>query len=770
MSGSSVKFPQIGKIKTFGLPRQSAINWMVKQSWPTLTLTTFTLLFFLSVVFGALLYADNRYSANDDGSPGDRMTFMDCINLSIQTFSTIGFGSLGPTTSWANWIITIESFVALVCCALVPGVFFLKFSRPKAKVRWTRKILVGGAGPHKENGWPAPNADGSQPQTHAAAIGASKALPPTLTLRCANLRQNFHSLHGVRFDAVLYHTRDSIDETENYSTAVEMVDLPLNRSTFTAFGVPITLVHVLQRDSPLGPLLKQVHDMRAAASRQDLALDAKIDQHFSFSICVFMKATDPILQSTVISMANYKPSQLHCGHWRFRDTFDTTKKTVDVSHFDTVLPGLHIEAKDVAVTAPLPRPASTRTTISATTNTHDTIVSNALHKHDSSADNPMHEDSGSAKTPLMFDSHVGGNGQVSRYRASSMAVRQRSHRFRRRSSVSNSNISTTKMRKRVLHPSDNKVGAKSVIGAGYSVDADRYYSLITARWSTVIIVMAALYFGTALIFAVLVHVDPSPSGGVSDLGTADSQGRFGDAFFFSVQALSTIGYGSLSPETDHTNMVANFEAWLGVLLIAVINGIVWGKFFTVGRANAIFSESAVMMKPERADHTWDLALRIASCERGQALTHVKVEAQVILVSKTPGGADLHMTKNLKLERAYYPMLVHGEIVHRIDSDSPLYEYVSTPSTFKDKNIRICVFVEGVETIFKRDFFASVVYEPERILWGHKLSEVMFASSSTGFIFDMTRFHDVEPQSEDMEHNDSGSANSAVSHRTTNAAI
>ena len=120
------------------------------------------------------------------------------------------------------------------------------------------------------------------------------------------------------------------------------------------------------------------------------------------------------------------------------------------------------------------------------------------------------------------------------------------------------------MPKSMLHPSDNKIGAKSVIGAGYSVAADRYYSLITARWSTVIIVMAALYFGTALVFAVLVHIDPSASGGVSDLGTADSQGRFGDAFFYSVQALSTIGYGSLSPETDYTNMVTNFgwsPAW-----------------------------------------------------------------------------------------------------------------------------------------------------------------------------------------------------------------
>ena len=136
-------------------------------------------------------------------------------------------------------------------------------------------------------------------------------------------------------------------------------------------------------------------------------------------------------------------------------------------------------------------------------------------------------------------------------------------------------------------------------GVKYSVSDDRYYSLITARWSTVIFAMAALYFGTALIFALLVYADMP--GGISALGDADAQGYFGDAWFFSIQALSTIGYGSLSPNSDATNTTTNFEAAVGVFLIALINGVVWGKFFTIGQANAIFSRHAVMELHERAD-------------------------------------------------------------------------------------------------------------------------------------------------------------------------
>ena len=69
----------------------------------------------------------------------------------------------------------------------------------------------------------------------------------------------------------------------------------------------------------------------------------------------------------------------------------------------------------------------------------------------------------------------------------------------------------------------------------------------------------------------------------------------------------------------------------------------------------------------------------------------------------------------------------------------------TEHDIKVKNVCVHVVIEGVETLFKRDFFAAHLYRPEAVKWGHRLTEFMFVSPSCGFVLDMTHFHDVEPQ-------------------------
>lgn len=42
-------------------------------------------------------------------------------------------------------------------------------------------------------------------------------------------------------------------------------------------------------------------------------------------------------------------------------------------------------------------------------------------------------------------------------------------------------------------------------------------------------------------------------------------GTFADAFFFSVQTMSTIGYGNMTPHSTYGNIVVFFQAWLSFL-------------------------------------------------------------------------------------------------------------------------------------------------------------------------------------------------------------
>ena len=70
-------------------------------------------------------------------------------------------------------------------------------------------------------------------------------------------------------------------------------------------------------------------------------------------------------------------------------------------------------------------------------------------------------------------------------------------------------------------------------------------------------------------------------------------GAFGQAFFFSVHTLTTVGYGDLYPLGLASNVVAAVEAAMGLMGFALATGLLFARF---SRPNAqlIFSDRMVV--------------------------------------------------------------------------------------------------------------------------------------------------------------------------------
>src|SRR5205807_2272183 len=131
-------------------------HFMLRISWCSFLLGGMALYITANAGF-ALLYL-LQPGAIGNARPG---SFADAFFFSVQTIGTIGYGQLVPATLYANLLVTVETASGLMFLALATGLVFARFSRPTARLLFSRVAVIG---PH--NG------------------------KPTLALRLANQRRN----------------------------------------------------------------------------------------------------------------------------------------------------------------------------------------------------------------------------------------------------------------------------------------------------------------------------------------------------------------------------------------------------------------------------------------------------------------------------------------------------------------------------------------------------------------------------------------------------
>lgn len=201
-------------ILTEGLSREvfhDLFHHFMTMSWPRLfaTLAVFFLAF--DVLFGFLYHLVPGCIANLN-PPGFAGDFF----FSVETLATVGYGDMHPQTPYGHSVAMAEIFVGLMSLALITGIMFARFSRPRARFLFTRNAVVRPM-------------DGKL----------------TLLVRAANLRQNVVQ----DASAQLRMLRDEV--TEEGFRIRRVIDLPLVRSQHPMFVLGWTIMHVIDDASPL---------------------------------------------------------------------------------------------------------------------------------------------------------------------------------------------------------------------------------------------------------------------------------------------------------------------------------------------------------------------------------------------------------------------------------------------------------------------------------------------------------------------------------------
>jgi inward rectifier potassium channel len=202
------------KVITEGMVRpifHDLFHHFMTVSWPRLFATLGAFFIVFDLLFGFLYYLVPGSIANLDpaGFAGD-------FFFSVETLATVGYGEMHPESFYGHSVAMIEIFVGLMSLALITGLMFARFSRPRARFLFTRNAVV-----------------------------RPIAGKPTLIFRAANERQNVVQDASARLRML----RDELTE-EGYRLR-RIVDLPLLRSQHPMFALGWTIMHVIDDASPL---------------------------------------------------------------------------------------------------------------------------------------------------------------------------------------------------------------------------------------------------------------------------------------------------------------------------------------------------------------------------------------------------------------------------------------------------------------------------------------------------------------------------------------
>lgn len=258
---------------------------------------------------------------------------------------------------------------------------------------------------------------------------------------------------------------------------------------------------------------------------------------------------------------------------------------------------------------------------------------------------------------------------------------------------------------------------------------DLYHGFLSMPAWSLVVALAAVYLSLNLIFAGLFMLDPR---GVANLKPGD----FAGAFFFSVQTISTVGYGVLTPVSLYANIVVTIECFAGLVLAAVTTGVIIGRF-SKPTARLMFSRIATISLFEGVPH---LKLRVIN-ERTNRILEAEVMLNIARQARTAEGRTWRRLQDLPAIRQRSPMLaLSWTIMHRIDESSPLFG--ATHESLVEEAAEIVVVVSGVDDIFAQRVTARYGYTAADLVWDKEFEDVLGLQDDGRWVLDYRKFHDV----------------------------
>ncbi len=256
-----------------------------------------------------------------------------------------------------------------------------------------------------------------------------------------------------------------------------------------------------------------------------------------------------------------------------------------------------------------------------------------------------------------------------------------------------------------------------------------YYLLLNISWHNFCSLMAAIYLVLNILFA-LAYL----AGGE---GIENAKpGSFLDAFFFSVQTLSTIGYGAMYPKTLYAHSIVALESFVGLFGVAMMTGLAFARL-AQPTARVIFSRVAVI-KPYNGTPT--LSFRVAN-QRRNLVSEGEMKLYLALDEISAEGDFMRRLRKLELVQSHTPTFgMTWTLMHPINENSPL-QVETLESLIQSKAMLIASFT-GIDETVGEPIHTRHFYNAQEILWNRRFVDIVRQNPQGHRYIDFTHFHDV----------------------------
>src|SRR6195256_1745546 len=278
------------------------------------------------------------------------------------------------------------------------------------------------------------------------------------------------------------------------------------------------------------------------------------------------------------------------------------------------------------------------------------------------------------------------------------------------------------------------LGGREVIAEGLRLNfwADISHRCMTASWPAFISGAALVFLAFNAIFASFYWIGNQPISNVPS-------GAYIDYLYFSIETLSTAGYGDMHPQTHYGHFIATAELFTGIFSMSLMTGLIFARF---SRPNArlLFAEHPVI---SNHDGKPTLMVRFAN-ERHNIIGNAAAKLWLVRNIVSAEGQSLRRFYELPLLRNEHPALaLSWTLYHVLDEESPLHGLDA--DDLEAASISLLVVVSGYDVVAAQTVHARKSYDHSDIRFGQRYADILDTSEDGRLRIDYRKFHETLEQ-------------------------